>query len=52
MKTFIIISMSLMCFVPTLAQEEYESLLSESKVWTMRYKLVYNPEGSGDVYIK
>ena len=50
MKKYIIISMSLMCFVPTLAQEEYESLLSESKVWTMRYKLVYNPEGSGDVY--
>ena len=50
MKKYIIISMSLMCFVPTLAQEEYESLLSESKVWTMRYKSVYNPEGSGDVY--
>ena len=50
MKKYIFISVSLMCFVPTLAQEEYESLLSESKVWTMRYKSVYNPEGSGDVY--
>ena len=31
-------------------KEDYESLLSESKVWTMAYKLVVNPEVYGDVY--
>ena len=33
-----------------LQKEDYESLLSESKVWTMAYKLVVNPEVYGDVY--
>jgi hypothetical protein len=31
-------------------KEYYESLLSESKVWTMVYKLVVNPQEYGDVY--
>lgn len=31
-------------------REDYESLLSESKVWTMAYKAVVNPEKYGDVY--
>ena len=31
-------------------REDYESLLSESKVWTMAYKAVVNPEEYGDVY--
>ena len=29
-------------------QREYESLLSESKVWTMSYQGVVNPEVYGD----
>ena len=31
-------------------QREYESLLSESKVWTMSYQGVVNPEVYGDIY--
>ena len=31
-------------------KEDYESLLSESKVWTMAYKAAVNPEEYGDVY--
>ena len=49
MKRFIIVSMSLMCLVPALAQEEFESLLSESKVWTMMIKPSVNPEEYGDL---
>ncbi len=33
-----------------LKKEDYESLLSESKVWTMAYKATVNPEEYGDVY--
>ena len=33
-----------------LKKEDYESLPSESKVWTMSYKSVVNPEVYGDVY--
>lgn len=49
MKYYIIISMSILCFIPTLAQEDYESLLSESKVWTMMIKPNVNPEKYGDL---
>ena len=31
-------------------REDYESLLSESKVWTMSYHGVVNPEVYGDIY--
>lgn len=48
MKKLTIISMSLLCLVPTWAQEEFESLLSESKVWTISYKAVLNPEMYSD----
>ena len=41
--------MSLFCFIPALAQERYESLLSESKVWTMMIKPSVNPEEYGDL---
>lgn len=53
MKRCIIVFMSLLCFIPALAQDEFESLLSESKVWTMMIKPTLNPNVYGDLrYIK
>jgi hypothetical protein len=49
MKRVIVALTSLMCFVSAMAQEEYESLLSESKVWTMMEKPSVNPEVYGDL---
>lgn len=49
MKKIIMVSMSLLCCAPALAQEEFESLLSESKVWTMTTKPSLNPEEFGDL---
>lgn len=49
MKKFIIFTMSMLCYVATMAQEGYESLLSESKVWTMMQKPSVNPEVYGDL---
>lgn len=50
MKKCIIVFLWLLFTVPSLAQEGYESLLSESKVWTMGYKGVVNPLVYGDIY--
>ena len=50
MKKCIIVFLGLLFTVPSLAQEGYESLLSESKVWTMGYKGVVNPLVYGDIY--
>ena len=49
MKRVVVALMTLMCFVSAMAQEEYESLLSESKVWTMMEKPSVNPEVYGDL---
>lgn len=49
MKKFVIASVLLLCFVSTSAQEDYESFLSESKVWTMMIKPSVNPEVYGDL---
>lgn len=49
MKIFIFVSMLVLCCVPVLAQEEYESLLSENKMWTTMIKPSVNPEEYGDL---
>lgn len=49
MKKIIMVSMSLLCCALALAQEEFESLLSESKVWTMTTKPSLSPEEFGDL---
>lgn len=49
MKKVIVVLMLLLIFVSAMAQEEYESLLTESKVWTMMEKPSVNPEVYGDL---
>ena len=49
MKRFILNIIVIMSFAVVSAQTEYESLLSESKLWTMRYHLSLAPD-AGDIY--
>ena len=49
MKRFVLNIIVIMSFAVVSAQTEYESLLSESKIWTMRYHLSLAPD-AGDVY--
>ena len=49
MKRFVLNIIVIMSFAVVSAQTEYESLLSESKIWTMRYHLVLAPD-AGDIY--
>ena len=49
MKVIVLFMMSLLGILTTVAQEDYESLLSESKVWTMMIKPSVNPEEYGDL---
>ena len=48
-KRLLLYILTMIPFAAAIAQTEYESLLSESKIWTMRYHLSLAPD-AGDIY--